>query len=479
MAVGSQVETGAPLVRLEPTGDEDEAAEAAASESVDLDLPDCAGARRDAPVSAPTAASATSPRRARLRRRSRRRSAPARVLPRPRATSSPPRGRCRIGEEIAVLELVADFAELSRNRPVDAGAAHRAARAQPQGALPHLPAEPRRRAGRAARRVPRQARPRAAPLRHHRLRAHARSSRRPSSGSSSHSSARPPRSSSPPRSCSAGSASPHPSEQEGAAARDALDRLVVATQLRFPVVGDLARSVRFRWFDQPLVDQERASVLAGVSDRLAALAAEPDAPDHAAARRRARLDPRADRALPRRPAARRARRRPAGARADARGAHPAALPRARAARAAHLHRGRPALRRGRLHPRRPPHPPHLDDRCGLRARAGQRPRHGRLGRRLGPARGPPLRRRPLPQLAGGAGVARRGERPARRAAAGPALHPRGAAGGGRDEPRRGTARSPTSPSARARGASSRTASCAGCTRWSAAGSTSGASRRST
>ena len=49
--------------------------------------------------------------------------------------------------------------------------------------------------------------------------------------------------------------------------RDVLDRLVTATQLRFPVVGDLARSVRFRWFDQPLVDAERQSVLDGVAAR--------------------------------------------------------------------------------------------------------------------------------------------------------------------------------------------------------------------
>src|SRR5689334_8830342 len=40
VSVGSQVETGAPLVRLEPTGDEAEVAEAAATETVDLDLPD-------------------------------------------------------------------------------------------------------------------------------------------------------------------------------------------------------------------------------------------------------------------------------------------------------------------------------------------------------------------------------------------------------------------------------------------------------
>ncbi|HEY2041461.1 MAG TPA: biotin carboxylase N-terminal domain-containing protein, partial [Jatrophihabitans sp.] len=65
------------------------------------------------------------------------------------------------------------------------------------------------------------------------------------------------------------------------AAHDVLDRLVLATQLRFPVVGDLARSVRFRWFDQPQVEDERASILAGVRTELSALADAPDEPDHA------------------------------------------------------------------------------------------------------------------------------------------------------------------------------------------------------
>ncbi|MET9019149.1 carboxyl transferase domain-containing protein [Actinopolymorpha sp. NPDC004070] len=60
---------------------------------------------------------------------------------------------------------------------------------------------------------------------------------------------------------------------------DVLERLVLATQLRFPVVGDLARSVRFRWFDQPLVDEARAEVVAGVGAAVDSLAANPDAPD--------------------------------------------------------------------------------------------------------------------------------------------------------------------------------------------------------
>ncbi len=75
---------------------------------------------------------------------------------------------------------------------------------------------------------------------------------------------------------------PPPAHDLAVPARDLLERLVRSTQLRFPVVGDLARSTRFRWFDQPLVDEERSSVLAGVRDEVAALAAEPDAPDRTA-----------------------------------------------------------------------------------------------------------------------------------------------------------------------------------------------------
>jgi acetyl/propionyl-CoA carboxylase alpha subunit/acetyl-CoA carboxylase carboxyltransferase component len=63
------------------------------------------------------------------------------------------------------------------------------------------------------------------------------------------------------------------------AVRDVLDRLVAATQLRYPVVGDLARSVRFRWFEEPEVGQARADALERASQDLAYLDAHPDAPD--------------------------------------------------------------------------------------------------------------------------------------------------------------------------------------------------------
>ena len=64
-------------------------------------------------------------------------------------------------------------------------------------------------------------------------------------------------------------------------AHEVLDRLVLATQLRYPIVGDLARSARFRWFDQPVVDAERSAVLAGVGAEITYLADHPHAADYA------------------------------------------------------------------------------------------------------------------------------------------------------------------------------------------------------
>jgi len=77
-------------------------------------------------------------------------------------------------------------------------------------------------------------------------------------------------------------AEPPPEPELASTVRDLLERLVRSTQLRYPAVGDLARSTRFRWFDQPLVDAERSSVLTGVRDEVAALAAAPDTPDRTA-----------------------------------------------------------------------------------------------------------------------------------------------------------------------------------------------------
>ncbi len=65
-----------------------------------------------------------------------------------------------------------------------------------------------------------------------------------------------------------------------AQARAVLERLGRVPQSRYPALGDLARSVRFRWFDQPAVDAERSDVLLGVRDELAALAGG-ETPDRA------------------------------------------------------------------------------------------------------------------------------------------------------------------------------------------------------
>ncbi|OUC97168.1 biotin carboxylase N-terminal domain-containing protein [Streptosporangium minutum] len=60
-----------------------------------------------------------------------------------------------------------------------------------------------------------------------------------------------------------------------------LEHLVEATQVRFPMVSDLARGVVFRWFAQPLLRRNRAKVYAAVRDELRYLDHNPDAPDRA------------------------------------------------------------------------------------------------------------------------------------------------------------------------------------------------------
>jgi len=72
-----------------------------------------------------------------------------------------------------------------------------------------------------------------------------------------------------------------PERDLGQQAHEVLDRLVVATQLRFPIVGELARSARFRWFDQPVSQAVRADALAGVPAELEYLISAPGAPDYA------------------------------------------------------------------------------------------------------------------------------------------------------------------------------------------------------
>ena len=159
---------------------------------------------------------------------------------------------------------------------------------------------------------------------------------------------------------------------------ETLDRLIVAAQLRYPVVGELARSVRFRAFDQPVIETAREQVLprrdsswlprrpsryARPAERIEALVPPEPLTRLGAERiggRRARGRPRAPHApLLQDPSARRialvARRRTGGrhrpllARGPARAAHRDAR------RGLGAARGRPGRRRAR--PRPPPRSP--------------------------------------------------------------------------------------------------------------------------
>ncbi|MBC6445761.1 ATP-binding protein [Actinokineospora xionganensis] len=59
----------------------------------------------------------------------------------------------------------------------------------------------------------------------------------------------------------------------------AMEHLIAATQVRFPVVSDLARGVVFAWLGQPMLRRNRARVYADVRKHVRYLAANPDAPD--------------------------------------------------------------------------------------------------------------------------------------------------------------------------------------------------------
>jgi len=62
---------------------------------------------------------------------------------------------------------------------------------------------------------------------------------------------------------------------------DVVERLVVATRTRYPVIGDLARSIRYEVFERPAIEAARDRVYSGVRENLRQLAANPAAADHA------------------------------------------------------------------------------------------------------------------------------------------------------------------------------------------------------
>jgi acetyl/propionyl-CoA carboxylase alpha subunit/acetyl-CoA carboxylase carboxyltransferase component len=63
--------------------------------------------------------------------------------------------------------------------------------------------------------------------------------------------------------------------------REALDRLIVATQGRDQILADLAHETRFRYFDQPLIEATAAAAYREAEADLEALAADPEGADRA------------------------------------------------------------------------------------------------------------------------------------------------------------------------------------------------------
>ncbi|HEY3605400.1 MAG TPA: carboxyl transferase domain-containing protein, partial [Sporichthyaceae bacterium] len=60
---------------------------------------------------------------------------------------------------------------------------------------------------------------------------------------------------------------------------EVLERVVVATQIRYPLICDLARSVRYRYFDKPQSMALRAKIIAEVRTQLGFLVLNPETPD--------------------------------------------------------------------------------------------------------------------------------------------------------------------------------------------------------
>ena len=71
-----------------------------------------------------------------------------------------------------------------------------------------------------------------------------------------------------------------PTSDSASAVSDLLDRLISATQVRYPVIGDIARNLRFRYFVEPQIAKARSRVYDGARGSLTYLVEQPDAPDY-------------------------------------------------------------------------------------------------------------------------------------------------------------------------------------------------------
>ncbi|WP_030171550.1 carboxyl transferase domain-containing protein [Spirillospora albida] len=277
VSVGSQVETGAPLLRLEPVGGDGGAeAEAGSAAAVELDLP-----------AAPRTVSArerTARRREDLRDlllgfdvdpHDERRVLDDYLAARAAAARE---GHRPLAEELELLDVFADLAELGRNLPAGedgTGDGHvHSAREHFHTYLQSLDVE---RAG-----LPEGFRSRLAKaLGHYGV---ADLERTPELEAAVFRIFLAQQRASADAAVVAALlrswlAEPPPGEALRRAAGLALERLIAATRVRFPVVYDLACGVVFAWFAQPLLRRNRARVYADVRRHLRHLDANPDAPD--------------------------------------------------------------------------------------------------------------------------------------------------------------------------------------------------------
>ncbi|WP_336211604.1 ATP-binding protein [Nonomuraea sp. LPB2021202275-12-8] len=279
VSVGSQVETGTPLLRLEPLADDDAETEAAsAGASIELDLPAVPG---KIPVRERTTRGQEDLRSLLLGfdvdPHDARRVLDDYLAARRAATED---GHRPLAEELRLIDVFADLAELSRNRPAGedgGGDVHvHSAREFFHTYLQSLDVE---RAG-----LPESFQAKLAKaLGHYGVTELERSpdleaavfriflaQQRASADAAVLATL-----------LRAWLREPPPDEILREPAGLALERLLAATQVRFPVISDLARGVVFAWFGQPLLRRNRARVYADVRKHLRHLDAHPDAPDRA------------------------------------------------------------------------------------------------------------------------------------------------------------------------------------------------------
>lgn len=265
VVTGSQVETGAPLIKLEPLGPVDDAVEESGGTGAALDLPvadavdaDTARARALAALSSVVLGYDVPP------------EDQDAALSAYVAVRAP--GEPGLADEVALLETFADLAELTRHRPVDED---RQSELRVHSSREHfhtflqsldpdrggLPEQFRARLQRVLRHYGVDDLDRTPALEAAVFRIFLASQRTT------------PEVALVSALLGAWSDEQAPTGELAARAREVLERLGRVPQARYPAIGDLARSVRFRWFDQPAVDAERSDVLLGVRDEVEALAA--------------------------------------------------------------------------------------------------------------------------------------------------------------------------------------------------------------